>query len=223
MPPAGLVAVDDDHYYERTEDGSPAAPDSDEAEASSSAMPRVLTMLSVVLERLVARNDQVCLDLATAETSRLSVFHGVKAPSISISKYLERIYRYTNCSPSCFVVGYIFIDRLVHRNPSSPVVSLNVHRLLVTSIMVATKVLDDVHYNNAFYARVGGVSNEELNRLELELLFLLDFSVMVTSRVFESYCLHLEKEMLWYSSERKIEKLPPLSLDNGEEAITEEE
>lgn len=52
------------------------------------------------------------------------------------------------------------------------------------------------HYNNAFYARVGGVSNAELNRLELELLFLLDFGVTVSSRVFESYCLHLEKEML---------------------------
>lgn len=144
MPPVGSVAVDDDQYYGIRENDGAAGPDSDDADASSSAVPRVLTMLSVVLERLVARNDQVCLELATPETSRLNVFHGVKAPSISISKYLERIYRYTNCSPSCFVVGYIYIDRLVHRNPFSPVVSLNVHRLLVTSIMVATKVLDDV-------------------------------------------------------------------------------
>lgn len=40
------------------------------------------------------------------------------------------------------------------------------------------------------------MSNGELNKLEIELLFLLDFGVMVSSRVFESYCLHLEKEML---------------------------
>lgn len=52
------------------------------------------------------------------------------------------------------------------------------------------------HYNNAFYARVGGVSNAELNKLEIELLFLLDFGVCVSPRVFESYCQHLEKEML---------------------------
>lgn len=52
------------------------------------------------------------------------------------------------------------------------------------------------HYNNAFYARVGGVSNAELNKLELELLFLLDFGVLVSSNVFENYCQHLEKEML---------------------------
>ncbi|KAL7000178.1 hypothetical protein U1Q18_001326 [Sarracenia purpurea var. burkii] len=52
------------------------------------------------------------------------------------------------------------------------------------------------HYNNAFYARVGGISNAELNKLELELLFLLDFRVTVGSRVFESYCLFLEREMM---------------------------
>jgi hypothetical protein len=62
------------------------------------------------------------------------------------------------------------------------------------------------HYNNAFYARVGGVSNAELNRLELELLFLLDFRVTVSSRVFESYCLHLEKEMLFNGIGQNIEK-----------------
>lgn len=50
------------------------------------------------------------------------------------------------------------------------------------------------------------MSNAELNRLELELLFLLDFGVMVSSRVFESYCLHLEKEMLVNGTNQKIEK-----------------
>lgn len=62
------------------------------------------------------------------------------------------------------------------------------------------------HYNNAFYARVGGVSNAELNRLEVELLFLLDFGVMVSSRVFESYCFHLEKEMMLNGACQRIER-----------------
>lgn len=53
---------------------------------------------------------------------------------------------------------------------------------------------------------MGGVSNAELNRLELELLFLLDFGVSVSSRVFESYCLHLEKEMLFNGIGQKIER-----------------
>ncbi|KAI8551875.1 hypothetical protein RHMOL_Rhmol06G0221200 [Rhododendron molle] len=175
--------------------------------------PRVLAILSFVLEKLVARNDQLTapdgLGLVSARSGKtLNGFHGVRAPSISIAKYLERIYKFTNCSPSCFVVGFVYIDRVVHRHPESLVVSLNVHRLLVTSVMVAAKMLDDVHYNNAFYARVGGITNAELNKLELELLFLLDFGVTVSSRVFESYCLHLEKEMLWNNNgtAQKVER-----------------
>ena len=50
------------------------------------------------------------------------------------------------------------------------------------------------------------MSNAELNRLELKLLFLLDFGVTVRSRVFESYCCHLEKEMLISDDEQKVEK-----------------
>lgn len=71
------------------------------------------------------------------------------------------------------------------------------------------------HYNNAVYARVGGVSNVELNKLELELLFLLDFRVTVTSRAFESYCFHLEKEMLVNGTGLKIERaLTPKAIEN---------
>lgn len=62
------------------------------------------------------------------------------------------------------------------------------------------------HYNNAFYARVGGVTNAELNRLEMELLFLLGFEMTVSSRVFESYCQQLEKEMLLNGTAQKIER-----------------
>ncbi|MCD7451319.1 Cyclin-U1-1 [Datura stramonium] len=185
-----------------------------EPSAADAATPRVLTILSYVLEKLVARNEQLLVLgrrhgahdhglMSNGEGGprrvlgkNFNAFHGVRAPNISIPKYLERLYKYTNCSPSCFVVGYVYIDRLGHKYPDSLLVSLNVHRLLVTSVMVASKMLDDAHYDNAFYARVGGVSNAELNRLELELLFLLDFGVNVSARVFESYCQYLEMEML---------------------------
>jgi len=45
-----------------------------------------------------------------------------------------------------------------------------VHRLLITAIMLASKFFDDVYYNNAYYARVGGISNSEVNSLEMEML-----------------------------------------------------
>ncbi|KDP25867.1 hypothetical protein JCGZ_22897 [Jatropha curcas] len=191
---------------------------------SEQSTPRVLTILSTVIEKLVARNDKLVRCIMSSRVGkRLNAFHGIRAPSISIPKYLERLYKYTNCSPSCFVVGYVYLDRLLHKHPDSLIISLNVHRLLVTCVMVASKMLDDEHCDNAFYARVGGVSNAELNKLEIELLFLLDFGVMVSSRAFESYCLHLEKEMLLNGSIHKIERaIPSNSLDDLTEISVED-
>ncbi|MCO5552904.1 hypothetical protein L7F22_006423 [Adiantum nelumboides] len=164
------------------------------SENTEREVPRVLLALAATLERLVLRNEKCLKDLT--EHRKLTIYHGLRPPSISILKYLERMHKYSNCSPSCFVVGFIFMDHLVHKQPDVPLISLNIHRLLITSVMVATKLLDDVHYNNAFYARVGGISNAELNNLEIDFLFRLDFRLQVTSNMFEGYCTHLEREMM---------------------------
>ncbi|VVA98812.1 unnamed protein product [Arabis nemorensis] len=110
---------------------------------TEAATPRVLTIISHVMEKLVARNEWLAKQTKGFGKS-LEAFHGVRAPSISIGKYLDRIYKYTKCSPACFVVGYVYIDRLAHKHPGSLVVSTNVHRLLVTCVMIASKILDDV-------------------------------------------------------------------------------
>ncbi|RZS24497.1 hypothetical protein BHM03_00057569 [Ensete ventricosum] len=231
--------------------------------ADAEAVARVLEGIAHALERMVARNERVtradeeeeeeeegetaALGAERMRGRGLAAFRGTRAPGIGVGKYLERLWRYTGCSSSCFVVGFVYIDRAAHRHPASPVVSLNVHRLVLTSLLIASKVLDDKyapsfllsflllgsllvvsmdsfsgrgppclypsfvvsmlyahddsggvcrHHNNAFFAKVGGVSNADLNRMELELLFLLDFGLVVSSPVFESYCRHLDKEKL---------------------------
>ncbi|KAF9115257.1 hypothetical protein BGX27_008378 [Mortierella sp. AM989] len=57
--------------------------------------------------------------------------------------------------------------------------SFNVHRLLITCIMVAAKFTSDHFYSNARYAKVGGLSLLELNQLELEFLFTTRFELNV--------------------------------------------
>jgi hypothetical protein len=37
--------------------------------------------------------------------------------------------------------------------------------------MMAAKYYDDRYYNNEYYAKVGGISNNEINSLEREFLY----------------------------------------------------
>lgn len=153
--------------------------------------PRFLSLLSTLLEISVQKNEIL---LETAQiTDVISVFHGSRAPPVSIQQYIDRIFKYAGCSPSCFIVAYFYVDRYLQQTDSY-LTSLNVHRLLVTSVMVATKFFDDAFFNNAYYARVAGVSTSEMNRLEMALLFSLDFRLQVNVETFRRYCLQLEKE-----------------------------
>ena len=122
--------------------------------------PRVLAVLSSLLDRVVARNEREVVakngQNLLVVPEKMTVFHGLRAPSISIEKYLERIFKYSNCSPSCFVVAYSYIDRFIQKQPGIPITSLNVHRLLITTVMVAAKFLDDAYvYTNRIKLCVG--------------------------------------------------------------------
>ncbi|GJP29346.1 hypothetical protein CLOM_g16469 [Closterium sp. NIES-68] len=155
--------------------------------------PRILSVLAAIFDQIVERNEA---NQAKDGEEKLTVFHGLRAPAIGIDKYMERIFKYANCSPACFVLAYIYVEKMVERHDDMVVTSLNVHRLLITSVMVAAKFLDDSYFNNAYYAKVGGVTTAEMNRLEMELLFRMDFRMNVTTDVFFAYCKKLETE-LW--------------------------
>ncbi|XP_062143874.1 cyclin-P3-1 [Alnus glutinosa] len=154
-------------------------------------IPRVLSLLSSLLERSVQKNENLLE--ATQIEDVVTIFHGLRAPTLSIRQYIDRIFKYSGCSPSCFVVAHIYVDRFI-QSTEVHLTSLNVHRLLITSLMLAAKFIDDAFFNNAYYAKVGGVSTAELNRLEMKFLFSIDFRLQVTTETFGRYCLQLEKE-----------------------------
>ena len=59
--------------------------------------------------------------------------------------------------------------------------------MVITAILLAAKFFDDAYYNNAYYAKVGGVLVSELNGLEVDFLFRINFSLHVQPEVFEKY------------------------------------
>lgn len=101
--------------------------------------PKILSIVSKILEKSVQKNEIV---LQAMQIKDLTVFHGLRQPAISIQQYVDRIFKYAACSPSCFVVAQIYMDRYVHQ-ADVHLTSLNVHRLLITSVMLAAKFMDD--------------------------------------------------------------------------------
>lgn len=107
--------------------------------SETSKTPRVVQNLSCVLERSIKKNEKFLQ--STKKKERVSIFHGTKAPNLSVRQYMERILKYTRCSPCCFVAAKIYMDRYFQRM-GGYLTSFNVHRLIITSVMVAAKFVD---------------------------------------------------------------------------------
>ncbi|RKO87005.1 cyclin PHO80-like protein, partial [Blyttiomyces helicus] len=123
-------------------------------------------------------------------------FHARTIPTIDIGSYLNRVLKYAPCPNECFLAVLVYLGRMAaggrregrgrigrERTPPHPLVivnSYNVHRLLISGIMVAVKLMSDVFFTNLHISRVGGLPVNELNQLEIEFLILNDFNLNVS-------------------------------------------
>ena len=60
---------------------------------------------------------------------------------------------------------------------------------------MGAKFLDDRVFSNAYYARVGGVSTQEMNKMEREFIQLLDHRMSVAIPTLEAYCSGMERSL----------------------------
>ena len=145
----------------------------------------MVDLLGGLLDKTIERNDRL------RRKSELVEFEAVKPCPLTASAYLKRIMKYGGCSPCCVVVGLVYLQRLKQRHPTVCLTSGNMQRLLLVSVMVAAKFLDDLYYSNKHWSQIGGLNLEEVNKLELKLLFLLGFSLSVSRDEYQEYLLKL--------------------------------
>ncbi|KAI8954016.1 cyclin-domain-containing protein [Xylaria longipes] len=106
-------------------------------------------------------------------------FFSKAPPPISIEDYLLRIHQFCPMSTAVYLATSFYIFRLAVEERAIPVTRRNCHRLLLAGLRVAMKALEDLSYPHAKIARVGGVSEIELARLEISFCFLVGFELVV--------------------------------------------
>lgn len=153
----------------------------DTADSNDERGRAIVQTLAVVVESMVHASDRMPLGYY-----HKTKFEAFRAPGISVRDYLVRIHKYASCSPECFVLALVYMDRL-HQMQGFVLTELNVHRVVITSVVLAAKFFDDHYFNNAYYAKVGGVPCPEMNELEVEYLLLINFSLHVSSDTYARY------------------------------------
>ncbi|OTB13762.1 hypothetical protein K445DRAFT_76220 [Daldinia sp. EC12] len=114
-------------------------------------------------------------------------FFSKQPPPISIEDYLLRIHRFCPMSTAVYLATSYYIFRLAVEERAIPVTRRNCHRLLLAGLRVAMKALEDLSYPHAKIARVGGVSEIELARLEISFCFLTGFELVIGEDTLKSH------------------------------------
>eukprot|EP01039_Chlorochromonas_danica_P004251 gene4251-4671_t len=152
-------------------------------------------LIADVLEEIIASNHEQGLIKMAGRADLFFPFQSSSLPSISLSAYLRRLSRACQCSSGSLVLMLVYLDRLIEdaRLLLSP---FNIHRLVMTSLLLAMKYHEDLYYNNNFLSTVGGMALEEVNALERLLWKTLHYSLYVSSETYDIY----EQNLLEYAN-----------------------
>jgi len=117
-----------------------------------------------------------------------SAFDGLYAADISVTDYVACLVEYGRASPGVFAVAAVLLDRALERGRVW-LDSKSIHRLLLAAFVIAIKTCDDFNDRQSYYALVGGVTTEEVNRLERAFLSLIDWDIHVAPEDFTAYAI----------------------------------
>jgi hypothetical protein len=150
----------------------------------------VIDIVADILEEIVKdneKNNENELNRSDSnESAIISVFTSNKTPQISIKKYLTRIMKYSKPETSTVIICLIYIDKICE-NSSLQLSIYNIHRIILSCMILALKYNEDDYYSNKYYAKVGGISLKELNELEYNIMVLLQFNFFIDDITYEKY------------------------------------
>ena len=100
-------------------------------------------------------------------------------PGFTFESYAHRLKTHFQCSDAAIILGMIYVTKVVD-SMSISLTQRNVHRVYLVCLLIACKFIEDHFYTNTYYAKSGGVSLDEMNRLEVQTLKQLDWNFCVS-------------------------------------------
>lgn len=131
-------------------------------------------------------------------SSQISLGEGEEIPQLSLDKYLHRLVRGLNVwyhseemkvDPSkiietsgvkCLLLALIYIQKLRKLDKHFVLTQFNVYKLFAVVLLVSGKFIEDEPIANSYWARVCGLSVEDVGLLETEFCFKIGFDFNIT-------------------------------------------
>eukprot|EP01062_Namystynia_karyoxenos_P082136 TRINITY_DN9193_c0_g1_i1.p1 TRINITY_DN9193_c0_g1~~TRINITY_DN9193_c0_g1_i1.p1 ORF type:complete len:255 (+),score=50.62 TRINITY_DN9193_c0_g1_i1:81-767(+) len=161
------------------------------------ALPSVLD--SNVFSAIAQAMEVECAhgDATRTSTTSHTVFDSVAVASFTPRDYLARLVQWGRfTSEKGLLLAAIYVRRMREMSGLA-LTSFNVHRILITALVIMVKYNSDVHYCNTWYARVGGIPLAEMNQMEAAFLQAMNWECGVSIAEYSEFRQSL---LAWYTA-----------------------
>ena len=176
--------------YEKNTEKCEAYSDSEQSETEAGSSKEVvlyknfLKEISDSLISIISKKAQIKNEI------KKTPFDCDHMPKISIYDYLLRIQKYSNAENNTIILAIIYIDRICNKT-GLILNKYNIHRILISAILVAIKYNEDQIYDNVYFSKVAGVPVSELNYLERKFIEIINYDLFVSDELFKKYYKYL--------------------------------
>ena len=139
---------------------------------------RIVNDLNAAKEPVLFKIDGSSVDLLKEETISSVSSDVMKFDDSAMGRGLR-----------CLLFALIYVDRMSKKSPGFRVNSINVHRVMLGTLYEAHKFSDDAPFKLSHFAVLGGISPEELKRIEIAVCVGLGFDFYISEAEFHSHSL----------------------------------
>lgn len=166
---------------------------------SSSSSAEIYPQPTREIEEIEIRDDHICGYIASATEDpdsirmpswdeRTTVYFSVTKPAIPHEVFIKRLVRRAKVSRRAFVCALMYLEKMRVLDEKLTLSPFNIHRLLVTALVIAGRHVDQKCYLKNLQEVV---TVSEMDKLELVMLSLLQYNLVISQDDYERFVKNL--------------------------------
>jgi len=146
---------------------------------------KIISSLSKLINVIIKKNLKKKKNILSKKIKK-DKFFSLYIPTISIYDYIYRIIKFTQINISTLIISFVQLNNYLIKTKNYLCIN-NFFNLYITSCLINAKFYEDNYCPLSFFAKVGGVSIEELESFEFEFCNKLNFSFYISEDLYIQY------------------------------------
>jgi hypothetical protein len=146
---------------------------------------KIISSLSKLINVIIKKNLKKKKNILSKKIKK-DKFFSLYIPTISIYDYIYRIIKFTQINISTLIISFVQLNNYLIKTKNYLCIN-NFFNLYITSCLINAKFYEDKCFPLSIFAKVGGITIEELEIFEFEFYHRLNFSLYMREDLYNSY------------------------------------